>query len=97
MLTKEDIAVLDKYKEQFRRAIESGWAKFVTAEEFSELYSYLLKISPNAPKPSRACGNCTLRMLREVGSTYLEAVEFFKKGGDVTASKKSDKSKKSAK
>lgn len=86
MFTKEEIQCLRKYEEQFRRAIESDWAKFVTAEEFAELYSYLRKIQPNALKPSRSCGHCVLRLLREVGKAYREAVNFWKNGGESTES-----------
>lgn len=86
MFTKEEMQVLRKYEEQFRRAIESDWAKFVTAEEFAELYSYLRKIQPNALKPSRSCGHCVLRLLRDVGKAYREAVNFWKNGGESTES-----------
>jgi len=86
MFTKEEIQDLRKYEEQFRRAIESDWAKFVTAEEFAELYGFLRKIQPNAPKPSRSCGHCVLRLLREVGKVYRESVNFWKNGGESTES-----------
>lgn len=97
MFTKEDVQVLRKYEDQFRRAIESDWAKFVTADEFSELYAYLRKIQPKAPKPSRSCGHCVLRLLREVGKAYREAVNFLKNGGESAESEKVENSTSTAK
>lgn len=87
---QSDYDLVNKYESDFRRAIDSRYAKGIFKEEFdviSKVYKETLNRQANS-----SCGGCVLQMLTSVGRLYFA----FKKEMDEQL-KKEEETKKTTK
>lgn len=85
---KDDYDQVLKYEEDFKRAIESRYAKGVTQTMFDEL-SKVYRETLNR-QANYSCGGCVLQMLTSVGRLYFN----FKKELEIQARKEEEAKKK---
>ena len=66
---EKDYELVNKYEADFRRAIDSRYAKGITREAFDEI-SQVYRETLNRQANSN-CGGCVLQMLTSVGRLYF--------------------------
>lgn len=66
---EKDYNLVTKYEDDFRRAIDSRYAKGITRDAFDEI-SQVYKETLNRQANSN-CGGCVLQMLTSVGRLYF--------------------------
>ena len=66
---EEDFKVMSKYEDDFKRAIDSRFAKGILQVEFDEI-AKVYKETLNR-QASSSCGGCVLQMLTSVGRLYF--------------------------
>ena len=66
---EKDYKLVTKYEDDFRRAIDSRYAKGITRDAFDEI-SQVYKETLNRQANSN-CGGCVLQMLTSVGRLYF--------------------------
>lgn len=65
----EDYETVKKYEGDFKRAIESRYARNITLGEFNEINTiYRETLNRNA---NSSCGGCVLQMLTSIGRLYF--------------------------